>query len=68
MVTTANSIWSPELRAKLEEAVRRAQSGQRDTEAMRMAAEDMDRIREGIRAKHGILNIGVPAIRELRDE
>jgi hypothetical protein len=27
----------------------------------------MDRIREEIRRKHGTLDIGVPAIRELRD-
>ncbi len=35
---------------------------------MRRACERMDRIREEIRAKHGILDIGVPAIRELRGE
>jgi hypothetical protein len=35
---------------------------------MRRACERMDRMREEVRNKHGILDIGVPAIRELRDE
>jgi hypothetical protein len=54
--------------AELEEAARQALSGIRDPEAMRRACERMDRRREEIRQKHGILDIGVPAIRELRDE
>ncbi len=37
-------------------------------EAMRLACERMDRLREEIRRRHGTLDIGVPAIRELRDE
>jgi hypothetical protein len=58
----------PEIMAELEEAARQALSGIRDPEAMRRACERMDRRREEIRQKHGILDIGVPAIRELRDE
>ena len=38
-----------------------------DPEVMRRACERMDRLREEIRRRHGILDIGVPAIRELRD-
>jgi len=53
--------------AELEEAARRAMSGVRDPEARRRACERMDRISEEVRQKHGILDIGVPAIRELRD-
>jgi len=53
--------------AELEEAICRAASGVRDPEVMRKAAESMDRLREDIRRKHGILNIGVPAVRELHD-
>ena len=34
----------------------------------RRACERMDRIREEIRKSNGVLNIGVPAIRELRGE
>jgi hypothetical protein len=61
-------VFPPEVRAELEEAVRRAMSGVRDPEAMRRACERMDRMREEIRQQHGILDIGVPAIRELRGE
>lgn len=53
--------------AELEEAVRKVMSGIRDPEAVRRACERMDRMREEIRQKHGIIDIGVPAIRELRD-
>jgi hypothetical protein len=62
------SVFPPEIVAAFEEAVRRVASGVRDSEAMRLACEDMDRIREEVRKKHGLLDIGVPAIRELRDE
>ena len=43
-------------------------SGHRDPEAMRRAAERMDRMREETYREHGLLDIGVPAIRELRGE
>lgn len=58
----------PEVMAELEEAARLALSGVRDPEAMRGACARMDRMREEVRKKHGILDIGVPAIRDLRDE
>jgi hypothetical protein len=60
--------FSPEIVAEFEEAVRRIMAGERDPEAMRRACERMDRMREEVRKKHGLLDIGVPAIRELRDE
>lgn len=64
----AESLFPPDVRAEIEEAVRRAMAGIRDPEAMRRACERMDRIREEIRKQHGVLEIGVPAIRELRGE
>jgi succinate dehydrogenase/fumarate reductase flavoprotein subunit len=57
----------PELLAELQEAADRAAKGIRDPEAMRRACEDMDRVREEIRRRHGVLDIGGPAIRQLRD-
>lgn len=54
-------------RSDLEEAIRRAMAGERDLEAMKRARESMDRIREEIFRKHGVLDIGVPAIREIRE-
>ena len=38
-----------------------------DPEVARRIREQGDRIREKILREHGILDIGVPAIRELRD-
>jgi hypothetical protein len=64
---TFGHTFSPELRAELDKAVQRAMSGERDPEVMRKACERMDRMREEIRKRHGILDIGVPAIRELRE-
>jgi hypothetical protein len=57
---------SPEVRAELEEAIRRAMTGERDPEAMRRASERMDRTREAIRRRQGVVNIAVDLIREAR--
>jgi hypothetical protein len=57
----------PALMAELQAAADLAASGVRDPEAMRKASADMDRIREEIRQTHGVLDIGGPAIRDLRD-
>ena len=57
----------PELLADLQRAVDLAAKGVRDPEAMRRACEDMDRLREEIFRREGLLDIGVPAIRALRD-
>jgi hypothetical protein len=56
-----------EVMAELRQAAERAAQGIRDPEEMSRACEEMDRVREEIRRKHGTLDIGVPAIRELRD-
>jgi hypothetical protein len=62
------STTPPVLRAEIEEAVRRAMSGRRDPEVMRQACEHMDQVREAIRRQHGVQDIGVDLIRELRGE
>ena len=61
------TIIPADIFAELQEAADKALKGIRDPEQMRKACEDMDRISEEIRRRHGILDIGVPAIRELRD-
>ncbi len=53
--------------AELQEAADRAVKGIRDPEIMRQACESMNRLREEIRTRHGLLDIVVPAIRALRD-
>jgi hypothetical protein len=56
-----------DLMAELRQAAERAANGVRDPEAMRQACERMDRISEQIRKRHGVLDIGTPAIRALRE-
>lgn len=56
-----------ETMALMRRAAEKAVTGIRDREDMRKAAEEMDRLREEIRKREGVLNIGVEAIRELRD-
>jgi hypothetical protein len=57
-----------EIMAAMQEAAERAAKGVRDPERIKRARQSMDQIREEIRRKHGVLDIGVSAIRELRDE
>ena len=65
-MSTATFI-NAELMARMQDAAEKAARGIRDPEEMRKACERMDRVREQIRQRHGLLDIGVPAIRELRD-
>jgi hypothetical protein len=62
------SVFTPELLAQFNAAIANVMSGKRDHDAMRRAAERMDRMRQETFRKHGLLDIGVPAIRELRGE
>jgi succinate dehydrogenase/fumarate reductase flavoprotein subunit len=57
----------PELLAAMQEAADKAAGGVRDPEDMRQALEALNRLREEIRRRHGLFDIAVPAIRELRD-
>ncbi len=66
--TESISGFPPDVRAELEEAIRRALSGVRDPEVMREACERMDRMREELRRKHGARNVAVDLIRQVRDE
>jgi hypothetical protein len=53
---------------ELQAAVERVLKGVRDPEAMRQAAERMDRMREEMRQRVGNVELAVPLIRETRDE
>jgi succinate dehydrogenase/fumarate reductase flavoprotein subunit len=57
----------PELLAAMQQAADKAAGCVRDPEDMRQALESLNRLREEIRRRHGLLDIAVPAIRELRD-
>ena len=63
----SNTPIPPQIMAELQAAADRAARGIRDPESMLKACERMDRLREEIRRQHGVLDIGVAAIRELRD-
>ena len=54
--------------AELEYAAQLAFSGRKDAAFAGRIAAEAARIREEVKRKHGLLDIGVPAIRELRDE
>ena len=54
--------------ADMEQATEVAISGQKDPEFARRVQAEAKKIRAEIFAKHGLLDIGVPAIRELRDD
>ena len=62
------NVIPPELLVAMEEAAQGAMSNVRNRVEMENACARMDKMREEIKKKHGILDIGVPAIRELRDE
>jgi hypothetical protein len=61
-------ILGPDILAQMEDAARCAMFDVRDRAAMKQVCAEMDRISEEIQKKHGVLDIGVPAIRELRGE
>ena len=53
----------------LEELIAKMMRGEpRDPEAMRLACERMDRIREETFKQVGLVDVAVPYIRELRDQ
>ena len=57
-----------ELMKEMHEAAKLAAAGTSSREQMREACEQMDRIRAEVFKRNGTLDIGTPAIRELRDE
>lgn len=65
-MSTPNTVPA-DLMTQLQEAATLAAKGIRDPEVTRKARERMDRMREEVRKKHGLLDIAVPSIRELRD-
>ncbi len=60
--TDRDDVYTPEVRAELEAAVR-ALAGPRDAETMRAAAERMDRMREELHRQQGEMDIAVDLIR-----
>jgi hypothetical protein len=67
MTTPGPEPIPPEVMAAMEEAARYALTGQGDPEVRRWVSREAARIQEEVFRKHGLLDIGVPAIRALRD-
>ena len=69
MATTASDqVIPPDLLADTQAVIDHIVSGKAlDPEVAHRVRERAGQIREEIRQKHGLLDIGVPAIRELRD-
>jgi hypothetical protein len=57
----------PKIMADLERAIDLLITGRRDPEFERRIHAEAERITQEIFEKHGVLDIGVPAIRALRD-
>lgn len=64
---STDTIIPAEVLYDLQRAADLAAKGVHDMDVMRQACEHMDRVREEIFEKQGILDIGLPAIREVRD-
>ena len=60
-------LFTPEELAAMHAAIDRAYQGVRDPEAVRRACEGMDRIRQEISERVGLMDVAVPAIRAFRD-
>ncbi|GAC1475288.1 MAG: hypothetical protein NVSMB9_27440 [Isosphaeraceae bacterium] len=60
-------VFTPEETAEMQAAIERAMNGVRDPRRMREACERMDRTREQIRRRIGLVDFAVPTIRALRD-
>jgi hypothetical protein len=54
------------VQSELHDAIGRLIQGVKDPARARQACADMDRTRQELERKHGVLDIGVSAIRELR--
>ena len=58
---------SAEVVAMMREAAKHAATGNGDPNVLRRIHEEAIKIREDVLKKHGVLDLAVPAIRELRD-
>jgi hypothetical protein len=57
----------PDVLADMQRAIELAMAGKRDPEFERRVQSEGKRIRDEVFKKHGLLEIAVPTIRELRD-
>jgi hypothetical protein len=69
MVLTPSPPELPaDVRLMLDEAIRHVQTGEGDPAILQRIHDEAEKIKREVFEKHGLLDIGTPAIRELRDE
>lgn len=72
MILMAFTPSIPELpadvRLMLDEAIRHALTGEGDPAILKRVHDKAEKIKREVFEKHGLLDIGTPAIREFRDE
>ena len=66
--TESISEFPPDVRVMLDESIRHALTGEGDPAILARIHEEAEKIKQQVFEKHGLLDIGTPAIRELRDE
>ncbi len=57
-----------DVRVMLDAAIRHALTGEGDPALLQRIHDEAEKIKHEVFEKHGLLDIGTPAIRELRDE
>jgi hypothetical protein len=57
-----------DVRLMLDEAIRHAMTGEGDPAILQRIHDEAEKIKREVFEKHGLLDIGTPAIRDLRDE
>jgi hypothetical protein len=57
-----------DVRLLLDEAIRHALTGEGDPAILQRIHDEAEKTKREVFEKHGLLDIGTPAIRELRDE
>jgi hypothetical protein len=67
MTDPSLSTIPSDVMAAMRAAARFAQTGQGDPTVLRRIREEAERITQEVFERHGVLDISVPAIRELRD-
>lgn len=66
---TFSNVIPPELKADTQAVIAKLMTGAPlDAETYERVRREVDRVRDETLRKHGLLDIGVPAIRELRGE
>lgn len=57
-----------DVRVMLDAAIRHAQTGESEPVFLQRIHDEAEKIKREVFEKHGLLNLGTPAIRDLRDE